>query len=112
MEVVKLMVYEANCKCSLSELFMMERGVRQGLVLSPLLFSLVIDPLPRKMQESKTRPFINGLPAGASGHADDIRAITNSWDILSALIQMVYSHASSNGLKLNVGKCEILSAPR
>ena len=65
--------------------FMMERGVCQ-----------------RKMQESKAGSFINGLPTGASAHADDISAITNSWDI-----QMPHS-----GLKLSVEKCEILSALR
>ena len=63
------------------------------------------------MQESKAGLFINGLPGGASARADDIRAITNSWDNLNALIQMVHSYATSNGLKLNVENVRYLLHP-
>ena len=54
--------------------------------LSPLLFSSVVDSLLRKMQESEIGLFINWLPADLLHITDDIRAITNSWDNLNALI--------------------------
>ena len=72
----------------------------------------MIDPLLREMQDSRLGLSINGLPIGASAHADDIRALTNSWDNLDTLIQMVHDYTISNGLKLNMEKCEILTVPR
>ena len=70
-----------------------------------------MDPLLKEMQGSGLGLSINGLPVGSNAHADDIRAITNSWDNLEALIQMVQRYTTRNGLKLNVEKCEILTAP-
>ena len=60
------------------------------------------------MQEGKVGLFITSC--WSSAHADDI--VTNSWNNINAFIQKVHSYASSNGLKLNVEKCEIFAVPR
>ena len=65
------------------------------------------------MQESEVGLSNNRLPADLLHITDDIRALTNSWDNLNALITYkVYTYASSNGLKLNVEKREIFAARR
>ena len=82
-------------------------------VLSPLLSSSVVDSPLRKMQESEVGLSNNQLPADLLHITDDIRALTNSWDNLNALITYkVYTYAGSNGLKLNVEKREIFAARR
>ena len=95
----------------LSEPFTMERGVRQGSVLSPLPFSLVVDPFWGRCKKAKQ---------GCSSMASLLVLVymqmtseqSNNLDNLNALIQMVRSYASSNGLKLNVEKCDVLAVPR
>lgn len=50
---VPIVAQTAYRKYTSCEFFMMERGVCQGSVLPPLLFSLVVDAFLRKMQTSK-----------------------------------------------------------
>ena len=48
----------------LSESFSVERSVKQGSVLSPSLFLLVMDPLLAQLEESDLGLSINNLYAG------------------------------------------------
>ena len=66
-----------SCSCQvkldgrLSDSFSVERGVKQGSVLSPALFFLVMDPLLRQLQVSGVGLSINNFYAGSflmSGH--------------------------------------------
>ena len=76
MKVVKLDGRLCDC-------FPVSRGVRQGLVLSPTLFLLVINPLLRDLQTSGVGLSINSFYAGGRGvggflHADDIWTLASS----------------------------------
>ena len=57
----------------LSKPFYIRRGIRQGSVLSPSLFNLVMDPLPTTLKSRGLGLSVNGLFLGAFAHADDIR---------------------------------------
>ena len=62
----------------LSKEFTVERGVKQGSVLSLALFLLVMDPLLRQLQASGMGLSVNEFYAGGFLHADDIRALATS----------------------------------
>ena len=55
--------------------FALGRGVRQGPVLSPALFLLIMDPLLRQLQTLTIGASVNNMYAGGFLHADDIRTL-------------------------------------
>jgi len=65
--------------CStVSSQFHIQRGVRQGSVLSPVLFLLVMDPILLELQSKSNSLNISSLFLGALSHADDIRTLNQS----------------------------------
>ena len=62
-----------NC---LSRHFIIERGVRQGSVLSPSLFLLLIDSLLHRLIEANVGVSLEGIYVGTLAHVDDLRSLT------------------------------------
>ena len=60
---------------SLSESFVVGRGVKQGSILSPTLFLMVMDPLLKALESSRLGLSVNNHFAGAFIHADDIQTL-------------------------------------
>ena len=85
--------------------------MKQGSVLSPALFLLVLDPLLRELQASGLGLFLNNY-AGGFLHADDVRTLATSKESLEAQVALVKKFAEMNFLKLNVDKCEIVMFSR
>ena len=90
---------KVKCDGELSESFMVERGVKQGSVLSPSLFLPVNDPLLKQLETSGLGLSVKNFYAGGFLHADDIRTLATSADSLSTQISLVKkSFAEENGL--------------
>ena len=90
----------------LSNDFPAQRGVREGSVLSPTLFLLVMDPLLKKLESASLGLKINDLFVGGFTHADNIRTITNNTSSLNDQLEAVSSFTSENFLQLNPSKTE------
>jgi hypothetical protein len=93
-----------------SAAFLLGRGVRQGSVLSPLLFQVIMDPLLNQMELADLGMSLRDVYLGASANADDIRTLTSSKKCLEKQVQMVKNFAHSSGLSLNMQKCEVLTS--
>ncbi len=61
-----------------SRLFEQDRGVRQGSVLSPTLFLIVIDEMLGEMSTTGAGVSVADLYLGSAAHADDIRSLSQS----------------------------------
>ena len=54
--------------------FVITRGVKQGAVLSPILFNLVMDRVLSEMSNETSSLSVSNVNVGCSAHADDIRS--------------------------------------
>ena len=82
--------------------------MRQGSILSPALFLLVMDPLLRQLQTLSIGASVNSMYAGGYLHADDIRTLAAHPSTLEAQIRVVTKFTEENFLKLSASKCEIV----
>ena len=93
---------------SLSQSFLIDRGVKQGSVLSPTLFLLIMNPLLQQLQSAELGLSINNLYVGGFAHADDIRTISASKESLEGQVNLVKRFCEANHLHLNVQKCQVI----
>jgi len=92
---------------STSEDMQIRRGVRQGFVLSPLLFNLYSETICREALDGVQGGIkINGTPINNIRYADDI--IVNVVQELQSIIDSVVYYSEMCGLHLNVSKTKLL----
>ena len=96
----------------LLESYSVERGVKQGSILSPTLFLLVMDPLLTHLQKTGLGLSINNFYAGGFLHANDIRTLASSSGSLESQVSLVSNFGRENVLMLNIQKCEIVQFNR
>ena len=79
----------------------MSNGVKQGGVLSPILFSLYMDKLLVELRELGIGCHMNGLFTGAFIYADAITIIVSSCYALNSMLNICEEYAFSCDILFN-----------
>ena len=96
----------------LSEEICIRRGVRQGCILSPLLFNAYAEMIFSEAIEGISEGItINGKGVNNLRYADDTTLIADSAEGLERLLQRVANSCANYGLSLNVKKTNICRSP-
>ena len=88
----------------MSEYFTMENGVKQGGVISPIFFSIYIDPLLLQLRNSGYGCHLNGVYMGALSYADDITLIAPSIGGLNEMLKLCDNYATVYNVIFNSKK--------
>ena len=94
----------------LSEWFKIEKGVRQGCLLSPLCFNLYTEYIMRASVDNHTSgTSINGRRINNLRYADDIALIAKSAEELQELLSIVNNTSKEFGLQINAKKTKVMT---
>ena len=95
-----------------SDSYSISRGVKQGSILSPILFLIIINTPLGNLRREEAGISICGTFVGGAAHVDDLRTIATSKDCISQQYSIIDQFTSNNHLKLNLSKTEIIEISR
>ena len=95
---------------NISKAFVILNGVKQGAVLSAILFCIYIDDLIKELRRKREGCWINNEFVGVIVYADDIVLLAPSLDGLQNMIDTCSTYAQNHNLKFsmndNIKKCK------
>ena len=87
-----------------SALFTMSNGVKQGAVLSALLYNIYVDDLFKRLRDRNVGCCVNGVYLGILGYADDIFLLSPSVDGLQSMIDTCADYGKEHGLTFSTNE--------
>ena len=98
--------------CGTTDWFQIEKGVRQGCILSPCLFNLCAEYIMRNtgLEEAQAGIKIARRNINNLRYADDTTLMAESEEELKSLLMKVKKESEKAGLKLNVQKTKIMAS--
>jgi hypothetical protein len=91
-----------------TEWFPVEGGVRQGCILSPILFALFIDGLVGAVKRVRVASTLEGSKLNILLFADDVALLANSRSDLQKLLDAVYEYSQKWRFKWNCSKSKVM----
>lgn len=106
-------IYEKDKSCvkignQYTETFDVSLGVRQGCVLSPLLFNIFMADLAKELDTSEGLLQVKNMEISSIFWADDIVMFSESEDGLNTMIKILERYVIENKLKINVDKTKVM----
>ena len=95
-----------------SEMFSVANGVRQGGVLSPILFTVYIDDLLSQLEDAGIGCYWNHHYVGAICYADDIVLLAPSPSALRHMLHTCSIFAESHNFVFNASKTQLIKFSR
>ena len=94
---------EANVKwkSGVSQNFTIKNGVRQGAILSPIIFCFYMNELFEELEESRSGCSVGSYYAGVFGYADDLLLLCPSRSGLQEMIDISERYATSHKIQFS-----------
>ena len=98
--------------CGTTDWLQIEKGVRQGCILSPCLFKSYAECIMRNtgLEEAQAGIKIAGRNVNNLRYADDTTLMAESKEELKTLLMKVKEESEKVGLKLNIQKTKIVAS--
>ena len=93
----------------LSTPFNCTNGVKQGGVLSPILFALYIDDLLIELRENGSGCHINSMFCGAFSYADDIVLLAPTVNSLNSMVNTCQNYSTKYDILFNPTKSQLIT---
>ena len=91
-----------------SELFSTTNGVKQGGVISPILFCVYMDNLLNELTNSGYGCYMGGVFAGAFAYADDLKMLTPSVWAVHQMAHICENYAQRYDVTFNAKKSQVI----
>ena len=91
-----------------TEWFSLEAGVRQGCILSPILFAIFIDGLAQALKQVRVGSILEGKRFNLTLFADDIAILAESMQDLQKLLDAAFDYSESWKFRWNCSKSKVM----
>ncbi len=92
----------------MSEAFSVSNGVKQGGILSPVLFTVYVDELLQRLKASGMGCYIGNTFLGSFGYADDIILLCPTLHSLRVMLKVAQSFSDDYDINFNIAKSELV----
>jgi len=116
LRLIKALYRDTSCAVrsegGLGKWFKVGTGLRQGCVLSPLLFNVFFDYVIRRAVEVSRNDTVDNTGISHLEYADDLVFLAPSFEVLSRQLERLVAECRRWGLTVNAAKTKVMTAER